>query len=202
MTRDQTERKWDCTSFYCEGVAGLTRSKCALIWGKAPPALGKRLPFADADWSIERDVRASSSFQSFLLGGRGNPGALRAVASCAGGDKILQASRPALGPGIEMVAVLSGPGTATPEPRLHLAEAIRTRHTLAALLTSEPPHRVPASNVLGVDDHRNDYQDDGNRGRECYRRQNTMEHSAQNRGGGRAALASRYVSLRHERQDK
>ena len=68
--------------------------------------LAERLPFADADGTIGRDVVPPSSFNSFLLARRGNPGTLGTVAPRAGSDKILQASGSAFGPRVEVVAVL------------------------------------------------------------------------------------------------
>jgi hypothetical protein len=58
--------------------------------------LRQRLPFADADGTNGREVVPPSPFHPFLLARRGDPGALRAVASGAGGDEILQAGGSAL----------------------------------------------------------------------------------------------------------
>jgi hypothetical protein len=77
------------------------------------------LPFADADGTNGHGEVAPSPFHPFLLARRGDPGALSAVAPRAGGDEILQAGGSALGPlRVEMVAVLSRPGTTagTPHP--------------------------------------------------------------------------------------
>ena len=77
--------------------------------------LRERLTFAHGDRTVGRDVRPPSSFQPFLQTWRRDLRALRAVAPAARRDEILQAGGSALGPRIEMVAVLRGTGTTTAE---------------------------------------------------------------------------------------
>ena len=59
-----------------------------------------------------------------------------------------------------MVAVLSGAGTTTPEPCVHFTLASCPGHTLTALLAGEAPNRIPASDIPGANNERNDRQND------------------------------------------
>lgn len=109
----------DCGSVeHHENFAAQPRASTSV---QAAPAignngLGKRLPFADANGAIGRKVVPPSSFQSCLLAGCRNPGAFGSVAARAGGDEVLHAGGSALGPWVEMVAVLGWPGTTALEP--------------------------------------------------------------------------------------
>lgn len=119
------------------------------VWGTK---LGERLPFADADGSVGRDVLPPSSFQPLLLPRGRDPGAFGAVAPGAGSHKVLQAGGAALGPWIKVVTVLGGTATAAAEPHLQFTAAAGPRHPLAALLATEAPDGVPASDIPAVDD--------------------------------------------------
>ena len=147
-------------------------------WFDGDGRLGEWLPFANTDRTFGPDVLPPSSFHSFLLAGRGDPGGCGAVAPRAGGDEILQARGAAFGPGIEMVAVLSGPGTTTAEPHFHLTLAVSTRHAITALLAREAPDRIPTSDVACADDGRCNGQDDGTSAGCCDCGEDGVEHSA------------------------
>ena len=57
-----------------------------------------------------------------------------------------------------MVTVLGGQGAPPPESGLHLALATAACHALPAPLAAETPDRVPAFDVSGADDGRNNRQ--------------------------------------------
>jgi hypothetical protein len=58
-----------------------------------------------------------------------------------------------------VVAVLSRPRTATAESGFHFALPAGAGQTFAAMLAAETPDRVPAPDVLAMDNHGNDDQD-------------------------------------------
>lgn len=62
-----------------------------------------------------------------------------------------------------MVAVFGSPRATAPERCLHLTQASGAGHAVAALLAGEAPYRVPASDVLAVEDGGNEEQDDKKR---------------------------------------
>jgi hypothetical protein len=140
------------------------------------PRSGERLPFAHADRCVGHEVAPPSSFQSFLLPWRRNPGTFRPVASGASGNEVLEGGGPAFGPHVKVVSVLSGPGTAAPESRLHLALAAGPGHSLAALLAREAPHRIPPSDVPAVDDGGDNDQYDGEQAWQRDRGNHAVEH--------------------------
>ncbi len=80
--------------------------------------------------------------------------------------------------------MFSGPRAPTPEPSLHLALAAGPRHALPALLAAETPGRVPASNVPGVDDRRDNDQNHEEQPRESNRGQNAVDKAAKDAADG------------------
>jgi hypothetical protein len=60
-----------------------------------------------------------------------------------------------------MLAVLSGPGTTPPEPRLYFTLSASPCHALPALLAREPPTAAPGPGVgrPGIGDGGDNYQD-------------------------------------------
>ncbi|WP_346960394.1 hypothetical protein [uncultured Arthrobacter sp.] len=83
-----------------------------------------------------------------------------------------------------MVAVLGGSRAPTPESSLHLAQAAGPRHSLPALLAAETPDRVPASDIAGVDDRRNNEQNNEEYPREGNRSQNAVDKAAKDAADG------------------
>ena len=165
------------------------------------PGLWKWLALADGDRILERDVGPPSSFESFLLRGRWDPRPFGAVAPGARGDEILQAGGSALGPRVEVVAVLSGLGTPTAEARLHLALAGGPGHALASLLAGEATDRVPASDIPGADDDGSDDQDNCQDSRKCNYRNYVVEHGAEDLGD-RCSVRARRIPAVDECQDR
>ena len=163
--------------------------------------LRKRLPLADANGTVGRNVVPPSSFDPFLLAWGRDPGALCPVAPGAGGDEVLQAGGSALGPGVKVVAVLGGPGATAPESCLHFTQAGSPGHAFAALLARETSYPVPASEVLGVDDGSNDDQDHKKCARQGSRSQNAFQHSAQDLGYRGNPSPGNYRRLWHEGQE-
>ncbi len=96
-----------------------------------------------------------------------------------------------------MVAVLSGPGATAPESCLHFTQIGSSGHAFAALLARETSYRVPASDVLAVDDGSNDDQAHKNCAGQGSRSQNAFKHSAQDLGRHGKTSPGNYFRLWH-----
>lgn len=83
-----------------------------------------------------------------------------------------------------MVAVLGGTGATAPESCLHFTQIGSSCHAFAALLARETSYRVPASDVLAVDDGSNDDQAHQKCAGQGDRGQNAVHHPAQDFGCG------------------
>ncbi|MFF2031064.1 hypothetical protein [Arthrobacter sp. NPDC058192] len=83
-----------------------------------------------------------------------------------------------------MVTMLGWSGAPTPESGLHLALAPSSRHALHALLATETPDRVPASDITGADDGRNNEQTNDQQPREGNRGQNAVNKATKDPADG------------------